>query len=503
MATTRPPRAPSLLLHSFSLKLFLLSLILLTVPLVLYWQFARFERDQSELLRNAAAKTGRVIAAMLRPHFEHFGSERQSRLQEALSDAAAGNTNVQVLERPRGAAADFYFIASTPPVPAGDLRQELGNLKRSGIFESLASTCDVTPDLAVHFVNAAGMEQILTSMTPVHRDGNCWVVVTYQNAADFAPATLRLSSWKISVLEGAAVIYVLSVVLVVWLLVHIWRNLYRFRKAARRIRLRGAGDISFRGLNTIPELTHVAEDFDSLVEALTTSQAFIKRTAEENAHALKAPLGVIAQSLEPLKRAVPASEIAAQRSLHLIERSVAKLDALVSVARDLEQAAADVVYPIRQEVRLTEFVAELLRNYQVTLFAQGKRLLTSLSGGVTASANEDILEPVIENLLENAASFTPKGGIVEVTLEHEGEHAVIRVADRGPGVPPDRLSKIFDRYVTYRDDFEPEPSHAGECHQGLGLWIVKRNVEGLGGSVTARNRHGGGLEVIVNLKVRP
>lgn len=501
MATTRQARPPSLLLHSFSFKLFLLSLILLTVPLVLYWQFARFERDQFELLHNAATKTGRVIAAMLRPHFLNFGNEKQSRLQEALSDAAAGSVNVKVLERPHGSTSDFYLIASTPPVPAKDLKRELSNLKRTGIFVSLASTCDVTPDLAVHFVNAEGMEQALTSLTPVHVDGTCWIVVTYQNASDFAPAPLQLSSWRIPVLEGMAVIYILSVILVVWLLVHIWRNLYRFSMAARRIRMGGAGNVLFRDLNTIPELTRVAEDFDSLVEALTTSQAFIKRTAEENAHAFKAPLGVIAQSLEPIKRALPTNEIASQRSMHLIERSVDKLDSLVSAARDLEQAAADVVYPIRQKIRLTEYLAELLRNYQLTLLAKGKRLSPSLAGGVTAIANEDILEPVIENLLENAASFTLIGGVIEVALERAGDLAVIRVADRGPGVPPERLCKIFERYVTYRED--TEPVHASERHQGLGLWIVKRNIEGLGGSVAARNREGGGLEVVVNLRVKP
>jgi len=286
---------------------------------------------------------------------------------------------------------------------------------------------------------------------------------------------------------------------VILLSVHLWRNVTRFRAAARRLRLRGTGAASFRELNTIPELTGVAEDFDGLVMALTDSQDFIKKTAEENSHALKAPLAVIAQSIEPLKRAIQPSDAAAQRALQLIERSVTKLDAAVSSVRDLEQAAADVVYPTRRRMDMSEFLSQMLEDYEETLGAQGKRLNVSIEKGVFADANEDLLEPVIENLLENAASFTPKFGTIDVTLERSGEWVRVRVADRGPGVDAEKLSRIFERYVSYRDgDVGSVP--AAEQHQGLGLWIVKRNVEGLGGKVTAHNRDGGGFEITVSLK---
>jgi len=181
---------------------------------------------------------------------------------------------------------------------------------------------------------------------------------------------------------------------------------------------------------------------------------------------------------------------------------VARLDAVVSSVRDLEQAAAEVVYPVRRPMDLSPFLTQLLKNYEETLAAQGKRLKASIASGVTAVANEDLLEPVIENILENAASFTPKFGTIEVALEKTGDSARIRVADRGPGVEPEKLPRIFDRYVSYRDETEGDTVTlaAAEQHQGLGLWIVKRNVEGLGGKVTARNRPDGGLEIIVTLK---
>jgi len=491
------------IVHSFTLKLFLLAAILLAIPLILWWQFEVSEKQQSELLHNAVDQTGRVIAAMLRPHFANFRNERPKALRDALEGAALVNTNVKVLVRPAGSKPDdFLYIASVPPLSAKFLQQERHDLLQSGILQRLAPTCDRATDLEVSFVNPAGHHEILTSMTPVHAGGNCWIVITSQNAAELAPPALRLSFWKLPSLPIAVVIYILSTALVILVFVHLWRNVKRFRAAARRIRMRGEGVTSFRELNTIPELTGVAEDFDGLVRALTESQAFIKQTAEESSHALKAPLAVIAQSIEPLKRAVPPADAAARRSIQLIERSVAKLDAVVSSVRDLEQAAAEVVYPERRPMDLSQFLTQFLKDFEETLASQAKRLSASIAPNVTAFANEDLLEPVIENILENAASFTPKFGTIEVALEKSGDSARVRVADRGPGVVPDRLPRIFGRYVSYRDELDGEGDTlaASEQHQGLGLWIVKRNVEGLGGKVTAQNRPDGGFEITVTLK---
>jgi len=490
-------------IHSFTLKLFLLAVILLAVPLVLYLQFQRAEHAQAVLLHNAADQTGRLIAAMLRPHFEQFRSESPTALSEALAGAALVNTNVKVLVRPAGAKRDaFLYIASVPPLSASYLEQERRELLQSGIFQRLAPTCDRTTDLEVRFINPAGQPEMLTSMTPVHADGNCWIVITSQNAADIAPSPLRLPFWKTPTMPPAALIYLLSAVIVFVLLVQLRRNVSRFSAAARRIRLRGAGADSFRKLNTIPELTGVAEDFDVLVSALTESQAFIRQTAEENSHALKAPLAVIAQSVEPLKRVIPPGDAAAIRSMQLIERSVAKLDALVTSSRDLEQAAAELVYPARRPIDLSAFLMQMAKDYETSLGAQGKHLKTQIAKRVTAYANEDLLEPVIENILENAAGFTPKSGTIEITLEKSGDNVEIHVADQGPGVNPAVLPYVFDRYTSYRVGAMADAGtpFSPEHHQGLGLWIVKRNVEGLGGKVTADNRPGGGFEICVTLK---
>jgi two-component system sensor histidine kinase ChvG len=504
-ADSRADRPLFSLLRSFSVKLIALALVLLTVPLILYWEFQRAEQAQSRLLRNSATQTGRVIAAMLEPRFKLFKSESPQDLADALKGAAVGSTNVKVLVRPANSGRDdFIYVAAYPSLSASALEQERGELLRSGVFGRLAPTCDAATDLAIRVDKPKRTSEILTSMTPVHVEGNCWIVITSQNATDLAPVPLDLTFWATPSMRIAAGIYIISTALIFALFIQMWRNVARFRQAARRIRLREAGAISFRELNSIPELGRVAGDFDSLVDALVASQQAIKKAAEETAHALKAPLAVISQSIEPLKRAVEPTNAVARRSLQLIEGSVARLDALVTSARDLEEAGAEVVFPERTQMNLSDFLKRLLAGHEAALSLQGKRLEPHIADGIIAYANEELIETVVENLLDNAASYTPKGEKIEVTLAKKGNFVSLSVADHGPGVDPVAIPRIFDRYVSNRPgpELSDSESGAGENHQGLGLWIVKRNIEGLGGEVVGRNRDEGGFEVTVSLRGR-
>jgi two-component system sensor histidine kinase ChvG len=234
------------------------------------------------------------------------------------------------------------------------------------------------------------------------------------------------------------------------------------------------------------------------VDALIETQRRMKEAAEENSHALKTPLAVIAQSVEPIRRVLPSTDGAAARALVLIERSVARLDAMVSAQRDLDDSGADLIYPVRQPMDFSEFLTVLLKSYEATLAVQGKRLRLAIAPDLMAYTNEDAMEPVVENLLENAASFTPVGGLIDVVLHIEGGSVCLRVLDRGPGVDPSHLPHIFERAASFRKDgVDDLASNFG--HQGLGLWIVRRNVESLGGSVAARNRAQGGFEISVCL----
>lgn len=502
-AATRAQLPPATLVGSFSVKLIALSLILLTIPLITYWQFEQAEQAQAKLLRNSAVQNGRVIAALLRPRFLQFKSESPRELSDALSAAAIGNSKVKVLVRPANSGPDgFIYVAAYPPLSADLLNNERQELLHSGVFERLAPTCDGGTDLAIRLDRTKGASEILTSITPVHVPGSCWIVITSQSAADLSAVPIDQSYWSTPIMRVAAAIYVLSTALVLALFFQMWRNVELFRKAARNIRLRGTGTTSFVELNKIPELGRVAADFDALVANLTASQDAIRKAAEDSAHALKAPLAVIAQSVEPLKRAIGTANAGAVRAVHLIESSVARLDTLVTSARDLEQAGADAMFPERRQMDLSSFLKRLVVGHEAALSLQGKRLNARIEDNISAYANEELIETVVENLVDNAASYTPKSEVIELVLEKDGTSALLTVGDHGPGVDPKLISQIFDRYVSNRPTQEMANADGVplENHQGLGLWIVKRNVEGLGGKVVGRNREQGGFEVTVSLR---
>ena len=108
---------------------------------------------------------------------------------------------------------------------------------------------------------------------------------------------------------------------------------------------------------------------------------------------------------------------------------------------------------------------------------------------------------VFENLIENAASFSPRGAAISVTLARSVSEARVLVEDEGPGVDPRNLERIFDRYFSHRPETATENN--GNSHFGIGLWIVRRNVTALGGTIKASNRSSRGLLMAVTLPLVP
>jgi two-component system sensor histidine kinase ChvG len=499
MAALNFPGRLSALYRTLAIKIILIAVIFLVVPIIQYRLFQIGDAQQSELLQSAVQQQANLITVFLRRHLENFTSEPPDALQTALDEVVSQGSSIKVLVRPQSgnASQDFLYVASAPAVSSDYLRNERDALIKLGVFDKLAPSCDGEISPTVQFTNPAGKAEVLTSMRSLHLGADCWVIITTQATQAFLGSAIGQPIWRSPSVNIAAIVYLSSALLVAWLFLDIWRNLRRFRTVARTIRLEGAGGPSFREMNTIPELTGVADDFDSLVAALKQSKDFIVQAAEENAHALKAPLAVISQAIEPLKRAVLPSNPNALRSLELIERSTARLDLLVSAARDIEQAGLEAIYPNLRRINLSACLAQLISAFQSTLVLDGKKLQFSAEPNVHILGAEEAIEAAVENLLENAASFTPAGGSVEVSLSVSDGVASLEVADDGPGVREEDLPRIFERHFSARAPGAGQHHASGDRHYGLGLWIAWRNVEGMGGTLEARNRDTGGFLVAV------
>jgi signal transduction histidine kinase len=113
---------------------------------------------------------------------------------------------------------------------------------------------------------------------------------------------------------------------------------------------------------------------------------------------------------------------------------------------------------------------------------------------VMAYGDEGTVDPVLGQLVENAAKYTPQGGPISIEVCRDGGDAVLTVADRGVGIPAADLDRVFDRFVRSEG-----VDAGGVTGAGLGLWIVRRYLEAQGGRVAAQQRPGGGTVIEVRL----
>ncbi|HEU0070601.1 MAG TPA: ATP-binding protein [Alphaproteobacteria bacterium] len=489
------------LASSIAGKLALILVVFVACPLIIYSQFRDADEEKNALLLRSVREQGRLVAQALTPLLTSADAAALPKLRQGVEKVVDGPLKVRLLLRPQSAEPDnFFYMASVPPVAADLLQRERKELLETGILERLRGSCEGEGPLALRYTNPAGEQEVLSSVTPINTAVGCWAVITSHTTADFLGSSLGQPYWRTTAVQWAAAIYLIMAMLVISLFLGIWGNLRRFGRIARAIRqdrLRGA---SFAALNQVPELHGVAVEFDHMVGTLQGSAAAIRSAAEENAHALKTPIAVISQSLEPLKRAVPEADARGRRALQLIERSVDKLDALVSAARRMDEAIAELINPPREPVDLSALVARLLTDYEEKMRGDGLKLDQRVLPDMRVVGSIDLLETAIENIVENAISFSPAKGAVTVTLVTEGQEAVLTVADEGPGVDPRHLAMIFERYFSHRPARDPlGPGVEGETHFGIGLWIVRRNIEALDGSVTALNRPQGGLAITIRL----
>ncbi len=213
-------------------------------------------------------------------------------------------------------------------------------------------------------------------------------------------------------------------------------------------------------LNRIPELTPVVTEVDRLTGSLQNTAERMRDAAEEHAHALKGPLGVISQSLEPLRSLISSENPRYRRSVEVIERSVERLDALVTAARQMDLAAAESLVPKLEIIELSRFRKAIAWGYSQRL--QHREIMVSVQNNdeVWCDADVDMLETAVENLFDNAAAFSPAGSEITLSATIDGRWGVLLVSDRGPGVPHANLGRIFERYFSQRSA-QPSSLEAG------------------------------------------
>jgi len=494
-------------------KTVLLAVIFVLVPGFLYLEFRSAYQESQDLLLRSVRDEGRVISQSLLPLLETADRGSLPELGHHLARFAGEVTTIKVLLAPADAGAGtdgFYYVASWPTVAQSNLAAERETLAQQGVLDRLAQNCQGEMPFSLIYHRPTGGAEIVTAVTPLATAAGCWAVVASFGAEAFPSAHLGQPYWATPPVIIAAAIYLAMAVITFATLLSVHRGLRRFAERARRIRDQGPDAGSFVGRSGLPELAEVAAEFDRLVDALHSSAAEIRRTAEDNAHAFKTPIAVIRQSLEPLRRVLPDDNQRAQRAIGVVEHSLDRLDGLVSSARSLDEATADLIANPRVPVDLGRVIGRLVQIQSAILASRGVTIILAsydltltadLLPGLFVLGTEEMIETVLENLIDNAVSFAPSGSEVLVHLTREGAFAHLTVCDEGPGVPEAQLDRIFDRY--YSERRTPMASESPTSYFGIGLWIARRNVEAMGGTIEAENRIPRGLALHIRLPLAP
>jgi two-component system phosphate regulon sensor histidine kinase PhoR len=213
-------------------------------------------------------------------------------------------------------------------------------------------------------------------------------------------------------------------------------------------------------------------------------------------HEFKTPLTTIRLYAELLEQGRVRDPAQSADYLRTIGRETQRLARLVNNALDFSRLEQGRRQYVRAPLDLGAELRRMLETHRPRVQEAGLELQAKLPDpGVTVLADRDALEQIVLNLLDNACKYAAAGGEVTVAARPlPGGGAEVRVADRGPGVPPEQRERIFEKFHRIDDALTAEKSGAG-----LGLSIARELARGLGGSVRCTARDGGGAEFILQL----
>lgn len=308
---------------------------------------------------------------------------------------------------------------------------------------------------------------------------------------------LRLSTFQV-VLASALAAIALSLLLATT----INRPIRRLQQASRAIldrrgRLKGR----FRAYRRQDEIGDLSRALAELTRRLHEHLRFTESFASDVSHEFKNPLASIRTATDLLEEVDDPEE--RKRFVAMIQRDVARLERLLSAVREITQidARSDEEPPEVFDLRI--LLGTLHESYELRHPEIPYRLELP-DDEVRVEASPDRITQVLENLLDNATGFSPEGEAVTISLERRDDDAVVRVADRGPGIPGEHREKIFDRFFSYRPEgHEGREGGAADGHTGLGLSIARAIAEAAGGSLETRNGEQRGAIFELRLPLAP
>jgi two-component system sensor histidine kinase ChvG len=209
----------------------------------------------------------------------------------------------------------------------------------------------------------------------------------------------------------------------------------------------------------------------------------IEAFAADVTHELKNPLASLRSAIDGLGTVKDAK--LRERLMDVAREDVVRLDRLISDISEAARTDAELARARFEMVDLGLLIEQLIASWDTRREKGDARIAYARPRRESAMVLGDPgrLARAIDNILDNAVSFSPPGGLVEIAASRVGNRVRIRIDDEGPGVPEEAREAIFHRFHSIR----PEDEHFGR-HSGLGLAIAKAIVEGHDGEISVFDR---------------
>jgi two-component system sensor histidine kinase ChvG len=281
-----------------------------------------------------------------------------------------------------------------------------------------------------------------------------------------------------------AVAVLLSVLLSLFLARTIVRPLRRIAIAAHRVRLGRAREVRVPRLPARrDEIGLLARSISDMSHSLRQRIDNIEAFAADVSHELKNPIASLRSALDGLDAV--GDETLRKRLIAVARDDVLRLDRLISDISEAARTDAQLARAKFEPVDLGPLIEQLVASWESrrekgdarVAFARPRRQSTMVLGDASRLAR------AVDNLIDNAISFSPSGGLVEIAASRVSKQVRIRIDDEGPGVPPEEREAIFNRFHSMRPDSEDFGRHSG-----LGLAIAKAIVDGHDGEIAVHDR---------------
>jgi two-component system sensor histidine kinase BaeS len=292
---------------------------------------------------------------------------------------------------------------------------------------------------------------------------------------------LRSSLWLI-----VAVAVVLSALAAVLLARHFRRPILQLADGAGAL-AGGRYDVRLHGARS-DELGDLARHFNALARQLESAEDARRQWVADTSHELRTPLAVLRAQLEALQDGV---RHATPETVESMLRQVLALNKLIDELYALARADVGALECKPVALDLWAFATEHAQGFGARLQAAGLALeIGAAPGARRVSADPDRLRQVLDNLFENSLRYSAAGGRLRLSARSDGASLHLVLDDSAPGVPPEALARLGERF--YRVDASRSRAHGGA---GLGLALCRRLLEAQGGRLAFDHSPLGGLRV--------